>query len=72
MKFGTILAIASTQAIQLSKDKKDFNEKMNDNERYFIENILAFFAASDGIVKSNKTISLRIVEKINFAITIIK
>jgi len=27
--------------------------KLNDNERYFIKNVLAFFAASDGIVNEN-------------------
>ena len=31
----------------------DWNEKLNDNERYFIKHILAFFAASDGIVNEN-------------------
>ena len=43
----------TAEELDLSKDKKDFYEKMNDNERYFIENILAFFAASDGIVNEN-------------------
>jgi len=28
-------------------------EKLNDNEKYFIKNVLAFFAASDGIVNEN-------------------
>jgi len=42
----------TTEELDLSKDLKDFNE-LNDNERYFIENILAFFAASDGIVNEN-------------------
>ena len=28
-------------------------EKLNDNERHFISHILAFFAASDGIVNEN-------------------
>jgi ribonucleotide reductase beta subunit family protein with ferritin-like domain len=31
----------------------DFNTKLNDNERHFIKNVLAFFAASDGIVNEN-------------------
>jgi ribonucleoside-diphosphate reductase subunit M2 len=42
----------TTEELDLSKDLKDFN-KLNENERYFIENILAFFAASDGIVNEN-------------------
>ena len=40
------------EELDLSKDLSDF-EKLNDNERYYIENILAFFAASDGIVNEN-------------------
>lgn len=39
--------------IDLSKDIYDWNEKLTDNERFFIKNILAFFAASDGIVNEN-------------------
>jgi len=38
---------------ELSKDKTDWENKLNDNERHFIKNILAFFAASDGIVMEN-------------------
>lgn len=41
------------EEIDLSKDMKDWNEKLNDNERYFIKNILGFFAGSDGIVMEN-------------------
>ncbi len=36
----------------LSNDIKDW-EALTDNERFFIKNILAFFAASDGIVNEN-------------------
>ena len=43
----------TAEEIDLTKDHKDYNEKMNDNERYFINNVLAFFAASDGIVNEN-------------------
>ena len=43
----------TTEELDLSKDYKDFTTKLNDNERYFIENVLAFFAASDGIVNEN-------------------
>lgn len=39
--------------IDFSADINDWNSKLNDNERYFIKNILAFFAASDGIVNEN-------------------
>ena len=40
------------EEIDLSKDLKSW-EKLDDNERYFIKMILAFFAASDGIVLEN-------------------
>ena len=43
----------TTEELDLSKDLKDFNINMNDNERYFVENVLAFFAASDGLVNEN-------------------
>ena len=40
------------EEIDLSKDTNDW-KSLNDNERYFISMILAFFAASDGIVLEN-------------------
>ena len=40
------------EEIDFSKDMEDW-EKLNENEHYFIKNILAFFAASDGIVLEN-------------------
>jgi ribonucleoside-diphosphate reductase subunit M2 len=43
----------TAEELDLSKDLNDFNEKMNEGERYFVENVLAFFAASDGIVNEN-------------------
>jgi len=42
----------TTEELDLSKDLNDYN-KLSDNEKYFINNILAFFAASDGIVNEN-------------------
>jgi ribonucleoside-diphosphate reductase beta chain len=42
----------TAEEIDLQQDLSDW-EKLNDNERYFIKNILAFFAASDGIVNEN-------------------
>lgn len=42
----------TAEEIDFSADKKDW-EKLNPDERYFIENILAFFAGSDGIVLEN-------------------
>lgn len=43
----------TAEEIDLSKDLNDFNDKMNEDEKYFVENVLAFFAASDGIVNEN-------------------
>lgn len=43
----------TAEEIDLQSDKKDWNEKLNDDERYFIKHVLAFFAASDGIVLEN-------------------
>ena len=42
----------TSEELDLSKDMTDWN-KLNDNEKYYIKNILAFFAASDGIVNEN-------------------
>ena len=41
------------EEIDFSKDLVDWNEKLNNDERYFISMVLAFFAASDGIVTEN-------------------
>ena len=43
----------ATEEIDLSPDLQDWNDKLNDNERHFIKHVLAFFAASDGIVNEN-------------------
>jgi ribonucleotide reductase beta subunit family protein with ferritin-like domain len=40
------------EEIDFSKDREDW-EKLNDSERYFISQVLAFFAGSDGIVQEN-------------------
>ena len=37
----------------MHQDLSDWANKLNDDERYFIKHILAFFAASDGIVNEN-------------------
>lgn len=43
----------TAEEIDLSQDLIDWNEKLNDDERHFIKHVLAFFAASDGIVNEN-------------------
>lgn len=39
--------------LDLSKDKFDWDNKLNNDERFFLSNILAFFAQSDQIVNIN-------------------
>ena len=43
----------TAEEIDLHQDLTDWNNKLSDDERYFIKHILAFFAASDGIVNEN-------------------
>ena len=42
----------TAEELDLSKDRKDW-ENLNKDERHFISHVLAFFAASDGIVNEN-------------------
>ena len=42
----------TAEEIDLAKDQQDW-KKLNDGERYFLLHVLAFFAASDGIVNEN-------------------
>lgn len=39
--------------VDMSKDRHDFETRLNNNERWFIKMMLAFFAAADGIVLDN-------------------
>lgn len=43
----------TAEEIDLQQDLSDWNNKLNADEKYFIKHILAFFAASDGIVNEN-------------------
>jgi len=43
----------TAEEIDLSQDIVDWENKLNDDERHFIKHVLAFFAASDGIVNEN-------------------
>ena len=43
----------TAEEIDLAQDLTDWNEKLNDSEKHFIKMVLAFFAASDGIVNEN-------------------
>ncbi len=43
----------TAEEIDLSQDLTDWHNKLNDDERHFVKHVLAFFAASDGIVNEN-------------------
>ncbi len=47
----------TAEEIDLSQDTVDWENKLNDDERHFIKHVLAFFAASDGIVNGNLAIN---------------
>lgn len=49
-------AVASfwtVEEVDLAVDKTEFQTRLSDNDRHFILHVLAFFAASDGIVNEN-------------------
>lgn len=43
----------TAEEIDLAQDLTDWKDKLNDDERHYIKMVLAFFAASDGIVNQN-------------------
>jgi len=43
----------TAEEIDLSKDLYDWEHRLNEDEKFFISHVLAFFAASDGIVNEN-------------------
>jgi ribonucleoside-diphosphate reductase beta chain len=43
----------TAEEIDLAQDLTDWNDKLNNDEKHYIKNVLAFFAASDGIVNEN-------------------
>ena len=58
-------AFWTADEIDLSQDLVDWNENLNDDERHFIKNILAFFAASDGIV--NENLAINFINEVQYA-----
>ena len=47
----------TAEEIDLSPDLSDWDKKLNDDEKHFIKHVLAFFAASDGIVNENLAVN---------------
>jgi ribonucleoside-diphosphate reductase beta chain len=58
-------AFWTADEIDLSQDLVDWNENLNDDERHFIKNVLAFFAASDGIV--NENLAINFINEVQYA-----
>lgn len=53
------------EEMDLTQDLTDWNRKLNDGERHFIKHVLAFFAASDGIV--NENLAMRFMNEVQVA-----
>lgn len=49
---AALASVWTTEEIDLTKDTSDW-ERLTPDEKYFIKHVLAFFAASDGIVNEN-------------------
>ena len=47
----------TAEEIDLQTDLADWHQKLSEDERYFIKHVLAFFAASDGIVNENLAVN---------------
>jgi ribonucleoside-diphosphate reductase beta chain len=47
----------TAEEIDLSPDLVDWESKLNNDEKHFIKHVLAFFAASDGIVNENLAVN---------------
>ena len=47
----------TAEEIDLSTDQQDWENKLNNDERHFVKHVLAFFAASDGIVNENLAVN---------------
>lgn len=47
----------TAEEIDLSADLIDWKNKLNEDEKHFIKHVLAFFAASDGIVNENLAVN---------------
>jgi ribonucleoside-diphosphate reductase beta chain len=47
----------TAEEIDLSSDLNDWNNKLSEDEKHFVKHVLAFFAASDGIVNENLAVN---------------
>ncbi len=58
MRKKALACFWTADEIDLEQDIADWKNKLNDDERHFIKHVLAFFAASDGIVNENLCINM--------------
>jgi len=56
---GIQSSIWHVDSIPYHEDKKDWEETLNENEKHFVKHVLAFFAASDGIVNENLAVNMQ-------------
>ncbi|MCB0525255.1 MAG: ribonucleoside-diphosphate reductase small subunit [Saprospiraceae bacterium] len=49
----SVASFWTVEEVDLTQDMNDWETKLTDNDRKFIKHVLAFFAASDGIVNEN-------------------
>jgi ribonucleoside-diphosphate reductase beta chain len=54
----------TAEEIDLAQDIYDWEHKLNEDEQHFIKHVLAFFAASDGIV--NENIAMNFVNEVQY------
>ena len=55
----------TAEEVDLSADLHDWDHKLNEEERFFISHVLAFFAASDGIV--NENLAINFIQEVQYA-----
>jgi ribonucleoside-diphosphate reductase beta chain len=49
----SVASFWTVEEVDLTQDMIDWEQKLTDSERHFVKHVLAFFAASDGIVNEN-------------------
>lgn len=54
----------TAEEIDLAQDIQDWENKLNSDEQHFVKHVLAFFAASDGIV--NENLALNFVNEVQY------
>ena len=55
----------TAEELDLNDDRKHWDDKLTDDERYFLTTVLAFFAASDGIV--NENLAMNFMSEVQYA-----